>query len=983
MSVLSRLTRSTRNALELVRLGKLGPEYSAPYDVVDEGPHHKLRRYATRSSGRGTPLAGEGSSGPSVLLVPPLMVASEIYDIEAELSAVAALGRAGITPYLVDFGAPERSADGLLRNLTDHVKAVARSIERVRELEGRDTHVVGYSQGGMFAYQAVAYVRSRGVRSIVTFGSPVDIHKNLPAQVRGDAMAAFAQFIEPALTGIVDRIGALPGKLTSTGFKVLSTKKEIQQRFEFLAKLHDRNALVRREARRRFLGGEGFVAWPGPALRDFVDEFIVHNRMISGGFLIDGRTVTLADIVCPILCFVGTNDEIARAEAVRAIVKAAPEASVTFVSIEAGHFGLVVGSRAMLVSWPTVAEWVAHREGVGPAPRAIAAKTEPALREGGMDAELDLLAAALSKTAKRLWRRIGDASSSAADALDGVRYQEPQLRALEDVRPDTVTNPSKWLAAAAKASPQGTFFLFRDRAFTYEQADARVTHVVKGLYHSGVRPGDRVLVVMESRPSYLSLATALIRLGAVPVLAPPDASPVEMGRAAARTDCRYFAADPRNLPVVLKAAAASSVLVLGATERGAPRAFDPRAVDMEAIDPAAVTLPADLRLDAGRALDLGAILLRPADSGELRAAPVTFHRWALSAHGAAAACTLKPADTVYSCIPLHHPAAILVAVGAALVAGARLALGAPFSSETFFSEVRRYGATVIFYAGEMLRPLVHTPPKRGDRTLPVRMVAGSGMRPDLWEKLEERFNVGVLEFYASTTQRAVLANASGEKLGAVGRPLPGSAELAVVKVDLATGELLRDVDGHLVRALSGEPGLLAMRQPAEEHGDEANVVRAAFGNEPWVVSSDVVREDSAGDVWFVDSRAGFVATHGGAVSLRSVEDALYALPEIELACAFAAEGAGAERVVHAAFVSSAELGGARLDAAMSRLPAHARPRVIAHVPRMPLTDGYRPKRRTVAFEASVAQVLYRLGSAGYELAPEPAVPLESTVSLEG
>ncbi len=986
MSVLSRLTRSTRNALELVRLGKLGPEYSAPYDVVDEGPHHKLRRYATRV---GTPLASSpsgagGSPGPSVLLVPPLMVASEIYDIEADLSAVAALGRAGITPYLVDFGAPERSADGMLRNLTDHVKAVARSIERVCELEGRDTHVVGYSQGGMFAYQAAAYVRSRGVKSIVTFGSPVDIHKNLPAQVRGDAMAAFAQFIEPALTGLVDRIGALPGKLTSTGFKVLSTKKEIQQRFEFLAKLHDRNALVRREARRRFLGGEGFVAWPGPALRDFVDEFIVHNRMISGGFLIDGRTVTLADIVCPILCFVGTNDEIARAQAVRAIVKAAPEASVTFVSIEAGHFGLVVGSRAMTVSWPTVAEWVAHREGVGPTPRAVAAKTEPAA-EGGMDAELDLLAAAVSKTARRLWRRIGDVSSSAADALDGVRYQEPHLRALEEVRADTVTNPSRWLASAAKASPQGTFFLFRDRAFTYEQADVRVTHVVKGLYQSGVRPGDRVLVVMESRPSYLSLATALIRLGAVPVLAPPDAAPAEIGRAAARSDCRFFAADPRNLAVVLKAAGpAAKVLVLGGTERGAPRTFDPRALDMEAIDPARVTLPSELRLDAGRAHDLGAILLRPADSGELRAAPVTFHRWALSAHGAAAACTLKPADTVYSCIPLHHPAAILVAVGAALVAGARLALGAPFSPETFFSEVRRYGATVVFYAGEMLRPLVHTPPKRGDRTLPVRMVAGSGMRPDLWEKLEERFNVGVLEFYASTTQRAVLANASGEKLGAVGRPLPGSAELAVVKVDLATGELLRGVDGHLVRALSGEPGLLAMRQPAEEHGEiEANVVRAAFGNEPWVVSSDVVREDSAGDVWFVDSRSGFVATHGGAVSLRAVEDALYALPEIELACAFAAEGAGAERVVHAAFLSSAEVSGARLDAAMSRLPAHARPRVVAHVPRMPLTDGYRPKRRTVAFEAAVAQVLFRLGPAGYELAPEAAVPLESTASLEG
>ena len=984
MSVLARLARraahSTRNALELVRLGRLGPEYAAPYEVVDEGPHHKLRRYTTNVS--------EDPSSPVVLLVPPLMVASEIYDIEQELSAVAALGRLGVTSYLVDFGAPESSEHGLRRNLADHVKAVASSIERVNELTGRELHLVGYSQGGMFAYQAAAYVRSKGVASIVTFGSPVDIHKNVPAQVRGDAMAAFAQVIEPILTTVVDRVGALPGKLTSTGFKLLSTKKEIQQRVEFLSKLHDRGALVRREARRRFLGGEGFVAWPGPALRDFVDEFIVHNRMISGGFLIDGRTVTLADISCPILCFIGSADEIARPQAVRAIVKAAPEAAVSFVSLDAGHFGLVVGSRAMSVSWPTVAEWVHHREGKGPAPKAIGEKlAKPKKTDDGLDTELDLLAQAVTKTARAVWRRLGDASSSAADALDGVRYQEPHLRALAEVHSDTVTSASAWLAKAALERPNDTFFLFKGRAFTYADSDTRVSNVVKGLYEVGVRPGDRVLVLMDPRPSFLSMATALVRLGAVPVLAAKEASEAELARAAARCDCRFFASDP-GLAALAKRAAkgagqGAKVLVLGGAGEG-PRDLGPDVVDMEAIDPMRVRLPDDLPLDAGRARDVGAILLRPSDAGDLRTAPVTFHRWALSAHGAAAACTLKPHDTVYSCIPLHHPAAILVAVGAALVAGARLALGSPFSVETFFPEVRRYGATVVFYAGEMLRPLVHERPKRGDRTLPVRLVAGSGMRTDLWKKLEERFNVGVLEFYASTTQRAVLANASGEKVGSVGRPLPGSAELAVVKVDLVTGELLHDVDGHLVRSLPGEPGLLAMRQSGEDGGEVgANVVRAAFGKEPWVISSDVVREDAAGDMWFVDARSGFVPTQGGAVSLRAVEDALYALPEIELACAFVAEGNAGERVIHAAFVARAEVLPTRLDAAMSRLEAHARPRTVAKLESMPLTDGYRPKRRAVALAAGEAgpESLFQLVDGRYAGDEPRSIRVAPTVAL--
>ena len=41
---------------------------------------------------------------------------------------------------------------------------------------------MGYSQGGMFCYQAMAYrnaaleARHAGVASLVTFGSPVDMH---------------------------------------------------------------------------------------------------------------------------------------------------------------------------------------------------------------------------------------------------------------------------------------------------------------------------------------------------------------------------------------------------------------------------------------------------------------------------------------------------------------------------------------------------------------------------------------------------------------------------------------------------------------------------------------------------------------------------------------------------------------------------------------------------------------------------------------
>jgi len=886
------------------------------------------------------------------------MVTSEVYDIEADNSAVAALGRRGVRPFVVDFGAPEREREGMDRTLDDHVLAVADALARVRESTGRDVHLLGYSQGGMFAYQTAAFVRSEGIASVITFGSPVDMTRGLPA-VSSDAAAALLRILDPIVTRAIEHIEGLPGALTSTGFKLLSTKKEIEQRLDFLRKLHDRGALVRREARRKFLGGEGFVAWPGPAFRAFVDQFILHNRMLSGGFVLNGRTATLADITCPILAFYGRRDELARGATVRAITEAAPQAAVSFVPIDAGHFGIVVGSRAREHTWPTVADWIHWREGHGEAPAAIREKSPKKQRdlsdepEGAgfdVDIDLELFVDAITGATKQAWRRIGDFTSSATDALDGVRYQEPRLRRLSSMTPDTVTSAGLALSKRAAKTPDATFFLWQGRAFTYRVADVRVTNVVRGLYACGVRPGDRVGVVMGSRPSFLSVVTAIGRLGAVAVVAPPQASAGALRDALLSQDLSAVVADPPRVPVCREIAVAP-VLLLGGGRKA--RSLE-GVTDMEAIDPDAVELPTDLALDAGRARDLAIVLLRPTESGALRAAPVTNHRWALSALGAAAACTLKPDDTVYAPLPLHHPAGVLVSVGAALVGGSRLALAERFDVESFFPEARRVGATVVFYAGEMLRPLLRLPPSRGDRSHSIRLFSGSGMRPDLWAKLHERFGAGVMEFYASTTQRVIMANASGEKIGSLGKRLPGSVDTTSARLDLVTRDVVRSSDGRLEHPEPEEPGILLAE--ASEPDDPATVEGAFAPGDRWFMTGDVVRRDADGDLWFIDALAGFVAQDGVAVSTRRVEDALYVLPEIELAAAFD----GGDGVVATVVVRDPAPSVERIAHALASLPDAERPRRVVRVADLPLTDGYRPDKRIAKQRSADGVVLYSL-----------------------
>lgn len=923
--------------MELARFGRLGEDYAAPFDVVDRGEHHRVRRYAT----------GAPEDAPVALLIPPLMVTAEVYDVEAATSAVAALGGDGIWPYVVDFGAPEREAGGMQRSLDDHVRAIDHAIDRVRALSGRDVHLCGYSQGGMFAYQVAAYRRSQGIASIVTFGSPVDLRRQLPA-LPVHVTSRLLQALGPGVDRILSRIEGLPGKLTSIGFKVVSARKEVQQRLEFLALLHDRSALLRRDARRRFLNGGGFVAWPAPALRGMIDQFVVHNRMLSGGFVIDGRSLSLADIASPILAFVGTTDEIARPSAVRAIAEAAPRADVSFVNARAGHFGIVVGSRARAFTWPTVSQWIRHHEGLGPLPEVLRRRDrsdDPDDLDVDVDLELQLFFETASRAVRSAARDLGGAVASAQASADAVRYQEPRLRRLARLEPDTRVSPALELAARAKESPDATFFLSHGRAFSYADADTRVSNVTRGLWSCGVRPQERVALVMESRPSLLSTFTALSRLGAATVLVAPELANNAEARPALDATLRALGVrrvvtDPPNAEACLRLE--GDTLVLGG---GRSRAVPAGALDMEAIVPADVKLPPQLELDGGRARDVVLILLRGHGEGELRAVPITNHRWALSALGAAAACTIKPTDTLYCSVPLHHPTGLVVSTGAALAGGARLALGERFDEKQFLADVRRAGATVVFYAGEMLRPLLHEPATRGDRTLPVRLVAGSGIRAELASRLLERFGVPTLEFYAGTAHRAILADASGKKPGALGRVLPGSAPVMLARCDLARRTPVLDDGGRLIATAPGEPGLLAAKVADDERAALSGLTELRPGpdGDLWFVTADVVEVDPDGDHWFVDSLSGFVRTPGGSVSTRKVEDALYALPEVRLAAAW---GEGSS--IAASYVSDALVPEARLAEALRALPEHARPVRVTRVERIPLTEGFRPVRGRTA-----------------------------------
>jgi putative long chain acyl-CoA synthase len=340
-----------------------------------------------------------------------------------------------------------------------------------------------------------------------------------------------------------------------------------------------------------------------------------------------------------------------------------------------------------------------------------------------------------------------------------------------------------------------------------------------------------------------------------------------------------------------------------------------------------------------------------------RAVRITNRRWAFSALGAAAAATLTTRDTVYCCLPLHHPSGTLVATGSALISGARLALASTFTPETFWDEVRRFGVTVVYYAGEMCRRLVDAPPVLGENNNPVRLFAGSGLRRDVWRRVVERFGpVGVLEMYASTEASMVLANARGKKLGSVGRPLPGSPDVAIAAWSVTDDDFVRDPAGRLVHARLDEPGMLIARLAAGadlRHIDPDRLLRSAFEpDDRWFVTGDLFRVDTEGDYWFVDGHAHMIATRFGDVASTRIEDALYEVPGIA-ACVAGCRPETPDRaspddppyrtpVAAIQLAPGATLDLDRLSRAIAALPEYARPLRVRIVEILPMTDGFRP-----------------------------------------
>ncbi|HKY91016.1 MAG TPA: long-chain-acyl-CoA synthetase [Nevskiaceae bacterium] len=469
----------------------------------------------------------------------------------------------------------------------------------------------------------------------------------------------------------------------------------------------------------------------------------------------------------------------------------------------------------------------------------------------------------------------------AAPEIAGV--SKSTLLRLATLRPHSKQSIGLIVEHWARWAPQRTALRFEDRAWTYGEFNGWVNRIAACFAAHGVGSGDKVGILMENRPEVLACVAAAVKLGAI----------AGMLNHNQRGD--VLAHSVRLIK--------PKILVLSAECREAieTTAFTPAETpDMVYLwhgGDERVAAPAgwlDLARETGRrsstnpkstksvvASQACYYIFTSGTTGLPKASVMTHYRW-LSSMGGVGSVTLRmrASDVFYCCLPLYHNNALTISWSATLSAGATFALDRKFSASKFWDRIRFFDATAFCYIGELLRYLLNRPAGPGDKDHRVRLITGNGLRPEIWEDFEKRFNISrIYEFYGASESNIAFINAFGVSQTAGFTPMA----FAIVEFDNDTEEPVRDRRGFLKRVKKGGVGLLisevSERRPFDGYTDPAAGEKKLFRNafkkgDTWFNSGDLVRDQGLRHIQFVDRVGDTFRWKGENVATGEIEGAL-------------------------------------------------------------------------------------------------------------
>jgi long-chain acyl-CoA synthetase len=307
-----------------------------------------------------------------------------------------------------------------------------------------------------------------------------------------------------------------------------------------------------------------------------------------------------------------------------------------------------------------------------------------------------------------------------------------------------MTNVSVFLAESAEVEPDAVALRCGAASATYSELASDAARLAESLINGGVRPGDRVAIMLPNGPTFVVVLYGVWYAGGVAVPMSPSQSARGVEYVLTISDSRVLLFAPRRAVATAVAAvtAGTQPVILG--KHGISRliaGFRGRAepVSRDADDTAVV-----LHTIATSSVPWWAELTH----GDLVSNQTVIARKPLN---------LQPADVVMGCLPLWDGFGMICALLGTMFAAATLVLLPRFNAHTALKTIAAQHVTVFEGEPDMYPAMLGAADRCGlDFTsLRVCMSAGAPLPVDVLRRLEDRFGCIVLEGYELMNKRVM------------------------------------------------------------------------------------------------------------------------------------------------------------------------------------------------------------------------------------
>ena len=278
---------------------------------------------------------GGGTTGkPAVIVIPSLINPAAILDLSADTSLMQWLATRGYHAHLLDWGTPGPEDRDL--DLDAHV---ARILLPLLHGFAEPPILVGYCLGGTLAVAAAALTRAAGLATIAAPWHFAGYGKT----ARGE-MARLWRAAAP----FARQTGLLPMEVLQSGFWQLAPAQTIAK-YEGFADRDPTSPAARAFVRLEDWANAG-APLPAAAAAGLFGDMIARDLPGRGLWRIAGRSIAPRALSCPAVEFVARNDRIVPAATAIGLADRR--------DVDAGHVGMIVGSRARAQLWEPLANWI-------------------------------------------------------------------------------------------------------------------------------------------------------------------------------------------------------------------------------------------------------------------------------------------------------------------------------------------------------------------------------------------------------------------------------------------------------------------------------------------------------------------------------------------------------------------------------------------------------------------------------------------------